>query len=92
MVENQIQLIDFTMQIEILVFGRAKELMGDYRIMMEVEDQISLESFKLLLLERYPALGSLSNFSIALNEIYALPGDRLQDADVVAIIPPVSGG
>ena len=80
------------MEIEILAFGRAKELMGDHRIKLEVGDQMSIEEFKLLLLARYSALGSLSNFSIAVNETYALPGDQLHDADVVAIIPPVSGG
>ncbi|MGQ3480801.1 MoaD/ThiS family protein [Paenibacillus sp. TY11] len=41
--------------------------------------------------ERYPNL-PISSVRIAVNEEYALLTDVLQDGDVAAFIPPVSGG
>lgn len=40
---------------------------------------------------KYPHL-SLDAVRVALNEEYALPRDVLQDGDIAALIPPVSGG
>ena len=52
----------------------------------------NVKSLKLELLNKYPALASLQNFQLALNENYALEDDVIHENDVVAIIPPVSGG
>lgn len=41
--------------------------------------------------EKYPALQG-GSVRIAVNEEYALPADVLNDGDVAAFIPPVSGG
>lgn len=43
------------------------------------------------LIKRYPGLQG-SSVQFAVNEEYALPADILADGDVVALIPPVSGG
>lgn len=40
---------------------------------------------------KYPHL-SLEAVRIAVNEEYALPEDVLQNGDIAALIPPVSGG
>lgn len=41
--------------------------------------------------EKYPGMHE-SSVQFAVNEEYALPGDVLSEGDVVALIPPVSGG
>lgn len=43
------------------------------------------------LVEKYPGMQE-NAVQIAVNEEYALPEDVLHDGDVVALIPPVSGG
>lgn len=43
------------------------------------------------LIEKYPGMAE-SSVQVALNEEYALPDDVLSEGDIVALIPPVSGG
>jgi len=45
-----------------------------------------------LLVEKYPKLDKLNSYAIAVNESYAEDEVILKEGDVVAIIPPVSGG
>ncbi|QBP41072.1 MoaD/ThiS family protein [Paenisporosarcina antarctica] len=41
--------------------------------------------------EKYPGIRN-SSVRIAVNEEYAMPSDIIESGDVVAFIPPVSGG
>lgn len=43
-------------------------------------------------LEQQLGEGRLSGVMVAVNERYAAPGTGLSDGDVVAFLPPVSGG
>ena len=43
-------------------------------------------------MKKYPLFSEMDSFAIAVNESYAEQGLVLSDNDVVAIIPPVSGG
>jgi molybdopterin converting factor small subunit len=47
---------------------------------------------KVALKDRFPNLKNLHQFAIAVNEEYADDALILNENDVVAIIPPVSGG
>lgn len=80
------------MQITILSFGIAKTIVGEKLIRMDVPEQSTAGDVRLLLAEKFPRLGELATFMLAVNEEYALPETPLQAGDEVAIIPPVSGG
>ena len=44
------------------------------------------------LLQKYPQLENIHSYAIAVNENYASEETTLKEKDVIAIIPPVSGG
>lgn len=80
------------MKIQLLAFGRAKELLGLKEQSIQLIGIENVSQLKVFLIEKYPSLASLNNFQIAINEQYALPDDPINENDIVAIIPPVSGG
>lgn len=80
------------MHIELLTFGIARTICGDKLIRMELPDHATVGTLQVLLCEKYPRLGELTSFLLAVNEEYALAETLLQPGDEVAIIPPVSGG
>ncbi|MFT5214356.1 MAG: molybdopterin converting factor small subunit, partial [Patiriisocius sp.] len=53
---------------------------------------ISIVAFKTVLKEKYPQLKNIESYAIAVNEVYAEDALFLKEGDVVAVIPPVSGG
>lgn len=80
------------MKIKLLFFGITTDLLGTSSIEMELNTPCSVADFKEVLLEIYPQLSNLHSYAIAINEEYALDNSIIKEADVVAIIPPVSGG
>ena len=80
------------MNIEILFFGITSDLIGERSIEMEFQDEINLQEFKKSLLEKFPKLKQHINFSMAVNMEYAEETIVLKNNDIVALIPPVSGG
>ncbi len=80
------------MNIEILFFGITSDLVGERSIEMEFQDGMNLTELKNSLLEKFPKLKHHSNFSMAVNMEYAEENVLLKSKDVVALIPPVSGG
>ncbi len=80
------------MVLQILAFGIAKDIFGARQINFVVPSQCTVETMKDLLEERFPALKRLATYAVAINEVYAVPAQYLQEKDEVAIIPPVSGG
>ena len=52
----------------------------------------TVSEFKMLIQEKYPQLSQINSYAIAVNENYANDQILLKNNDVVAIIPPVSGG
>lgn len=82
------------MQVKVRLFAGLRELLGS-----EIEegfegDSVSVSEFRLRLGERYPALAPhLECAAIAVNEEYIRDGEtRIEAGDMVALIPPVSGG
>lgn len=80
------------MKINTLFFGIVTDLVGTNQQDFIVDENTSVANFKLILKEKYPQLENINSYAIAVNETYANDIDILKDSDVVAIIPPVSGG
>ncbi|AUC85889.1 molybdopterin synthase sulfur carrier subunit [Polaribacter sp. ALD11] len=80
------------MKIEVLLFGITSDLIGETQLNVELENLISVADFKSVLKEKYPQLKNINSYAIAVNEAYAEDQLFLKEDDVVAIIPPVSGG
>ena len=80
------------MNINTLFFGISTDLVGENSIIFELPLNSTVGSFKTKLQQEYPQLTQLNSYAIAVNESYAPDETELQENDVVAIIPPVSGG
>ena len=80
------------MKIQTLFFGITSDLIGKTQLELELEKSISVAGFKSILKEKYPQLENINSYAIAVNEEYANDKNLLKEGDVVAIIPPVSGG
>jgi molybdopterin converting factor small subunit len=80
------------MKIKMLFFGIIKDMINESRLEIELPKSSSISDFKLMIFNNYPRLKLHSNFAIAVNEIYEDDAYLLQENDVVALIPPVSGG
>lgn len=80
------------MKITVLLFGIIRDVIGENTLKLELEKAIPIGQLKQDLLKKYNNLHRYDNFSIAVNEEYADADYILQSNDVVALIPPVSGG
>ena len=80
------------MKIQILFFGITTDLVGTSSIEIEVTEASTVTNFKHMLKKKYPQLENLDSYAVAVNETYATNELILKELDVVAIIPPVSGG
>jgi sulfur-carrier protein len=76
--------------ITVLLFAQLQESIGKERIEVEASNiSVSELKEKLKLIYKLP---QIDHVITAVNEEYALPDDMLSSGDVVALIPPVSGG
>lgn len=80
------------MKIRVLFFGITTDLVGASQLQMDVEKNCSIASFKTVLKDKFSSLEKINSYAIAINEEYANATSVLKEGDVVAIIPPVSGG
>ena len=80
------------MKIQLLLFGITKDLMNTSSLNFDVYENTSVLNLKEQLVQAYPQLENISSYAIAINEEYATDSTFLKENDVVAIIPPVSGG
>ena len=80
------------MKITVLLFGIIRDIVGENTLELDLEKAILIGQLKQDLLKKYTNLQQYSNFSIAVNEEYVDLNYVLQPNDVVALIPPVSGG
>ncbi|GGB39831.1 molybdopterin synthase sulfur carrier subunit [Lentibacillus populi] len=76
--------------IDVLFFAELREAIGKEKISVEA-DVVSVKELKAKLLATYQ-LENLDNAMIAVNEEYQTEEAKIADGDVVAFIPPVSGG
>ena len=80
------------MVFEVLFFGISSDLVGEKNISFSLSQNSSVLYFKEQLQRQYPKLSQINSYAIAVNENYATNKTLLKENDVVAIIPPVSGG
>lgn len=80
------------MNIQLLAFGITKDILNTTATSIKVPENIMVKDFKIFLKDTFPKMKNVSSFAIAVNESYAQDNTILQENDVVAIIPPVSGG
>jgi len=76
--------------IEVLFFAELRDQAGTNQVKIQVSD-ISVKQLKDEYLTEFDLL-TINNAMIAVNEEYAEEDTILKDGDVVAFIPPVSGG
>jgi sulfur-carrier protein len=75
---------------KVLFFAHLKDAVGEESIMLEANGQTVLE-LKQQLLEKYKT-ANLENAMTAINEEFASDEEVINEGDVIAFIPPVSGG
>ncbi|HDR7389392.1 molybdopterin converting factor subunit 1 [Bacillus toyonensis] len=76
--------------IEVLLFAHLQEEASKSVLQIDCEN-ISVSELKEVLIKKYNV--AISNeIMVAVNEEYANEDDIIQTVDVVAMIPPVSGG
>jgi len=80
------------MNITILLFGILRDVVGESKLDRAVKLNATLESLRQDLAKEFPELNNYKNYSIAVNEVYAESDCIINENDVVALIPPVSGG
>ena len=80
------------MKISVLFFGITTDLIGASQLELELNEKVSIADFKSILVQKYPKLENINSYAIAVNEEYAEDSVALNEGDVIAVIPPVSGG
>ena len=80
------------MKINVLLFGISTDLVGANSLEFDLLENATVSDFKNTLQKEYSQLTQLNSYAIAVNESYADNTTILEENDIVAIIPPVSGG
>ena len=81
-----------TMDVQVLLFGITKDLVGKQKITLSISENVTVAQFKKILQEKYPELIELDSLAIAVNSEYAFDNELIHPNDEIALIPPVSGG
>ena len=80
------------MNLKVLLFGISKELIGATSIVFSISPNTTILEFNTQLKKQYPQVTEINSYAIAVNESYASNETVLKENDIIAIIPPVSGG
>ena len=80
------------MQLKILAFGIAKDILGARELSIEIGEHSNVGSLKDYLVKNHPDFARLKSLALAVNQEYATDDKILLPHDEVVIIPPVSGG
>lgn len=80
------------MRIVVLFFGAARDLTAIRELPMEVPMHCDVSVLRSMLAEQFTGIDERLNYAVAINEVHASNSDVLKYGDVVAILPPVSGG
>jgi molybdopterin synthase sulfur carrier subunit len=76
------------MNVKIRSFGQLTEVTGTAELLIEAVDS---DLLRVQLIESFPELAG-RNFAIAINKQLVRENTRLEENDVVALLPPFSGG
>jgi molybdopterin synthase sulfur carrier subunit len=81
------------LRVKVLYFAGLKDLLGRSEEALELENVSTVGEVTARLARTYPELaGRLGCVRVAVNESFADSQELVKDGDVVALIPPVSGG
>ncbi len=80
------------MKIKLKYFASVAEAVGMSVEEMELQDGTIVSNLVEALKERFKGFEAMSNVIIAVNGAYVDPNTLLEDGDIVALFPPVSGG
>lgn len=80
------------MKIKVLLFGIIKDVINHNNLEINLPNNSTILNLKEELFKSYPELKTNKNFTVAVNEVYENNTCILQKNDIVALIPPVSGG
>lgn len=81
------------MIIEVQLFARARDLVGQATVTVELPSPATVADLRTELAEKHPELQPLlPQLFIAINEDFVSDADALKESDRVACFPPVSGG
>ena len=81
------------MQIQVKLFGIAKEIFQGSSVPLEVNSQDwTVKDLKAWLEENQPGLRAIGTYRIAVNQAFADDATAISVFDTIALIPPVSGG
>lgn len=82
-----------SIQLTVLLFAKARDLAGTSTATVEIPDRATVEDLKNSLVDRFPALATISSSLLwAVNHEYVTVDRKLADGETVACFPPVSGG
>jgi molybdopterin synthase catalytic subunit len=80
-------------RVRVLFFGQLKDIVGKSEEAVDLPDGSSLGTLFARYREQYPHIDRLaSSIVLARNQQFASAGDRIDDGDEIALLPPVSGG
>ena len=77
--------------IHVLLFAELGEKAGKQEIEIPVEE-MRISDLRIYLLNKFPKMTAINSAMPAINEEYAESEDIARVGDIVAFIPPVSGG
>ena len=80
------------MTIQVLFFGITTDLVGVNTSTQFLKENATVKELRKVLATDYSGLKNIHEYAIAVNETYADDELELREEDIVAIIPPVSGG
>ena len=80
-------------QVKTLFFATLRDRAGVKSIEMQIPPQTNIADFKALLVEKYPALGTLMKHTlVSINHEYVFDETIIPESAEIALFPPVSGG
>lgn len=77
------------MEIELISFGKVSEIIKNQKI--EFSGTCDTDGVKSYLEKSYPRLKNI-NYKLALNNKFLQENSQIADNDIIAIMPPFSGG
>lgn len=81
------------MPYQILLFASLRDVVGQNKITLEMDEPILVADLLGELFKKYPNLLPFQNrFLVAVNHAYARTDLRITHNDEIALFPPVSGG
>ncbi len=80
------------MKIKTLFFGIAKDLCGSSELILDIPEKMTIGEFESFLSGKFSNLKNIRNFAFAANETFVERDYHIKKNDVLALLPPVSGG